>query len=356
MKIEKKQEYSLPTGVLGMAASADGSKLFAACMDGLIYEVKTADGKWISFAEKHTSFASGCRLMPDQKTLISAGYDGCLIWHDVESKKGIRRVKAHDFWSWQMALSPDGKWVATVTGQYAPGGEKYEPAPEREPSIKLFNALTGELKGSLPHVPPVQSVAFAPDSKHFAAANMMGEVRIWDVETLAQPKATFSTPDFTSWGTTKSHHYCGGIYGMKFSPDGQTLLCCGMGPMGDPMAGNGKMTWQRWAWKESPPKKIDQIKESEQGSGLMETLAFNPEGTSFLMAGRMAQGQWNLALFDAASGALQTTLDTKSRVTKAHFASATELWLGITKSQPGRTKEGVWPDYGQIMRCEISLA
>ena len=66
-----------------------------------------------------------------------------------------------------------------------------------------------------------------------AAANMMGEVRVWNLQAIAdgKPAAQWTSPDFTSWGTTKTHHYCGGIYGLAFSPDGSALLGCGMGPM-----------------------------------------------------------------------------------------------------------------------------
>ncbi len=72
----------------------------------------------------------------------------------------------------------------------------------------------------------------------------MGEVRAWDLSASDKPAAQWTPPDFTSWGTIKTHHYCGGIYGLAFSPDNSALLCCGMGAMADPMAGNGKMTWQ----------------------------------------------------------------------------------------------------------------
>ena len=78
----------------------------------------------------------------------------------------------------------------------------------------------------------------------------MGEVRVWDLRAKpgGPPAAQWTSPDFTSWGSVKSHHYCGGIYSLAFAPDGQSLLGCGMGPTTDPMAGNGKMTWQRWDW------------------------------------------------------------------------------------------------------------
>jgi hypothetical protein len=41
------------------------------------------------FFDKHRSFASGCVLLPDGKTLISAGYDGWLLWHDLETRARI---------------------------------------------------------------------------------------------------------------------------------------------------------------------------------------------------------------------------------------------------------------------------
>jgi WD40 repeat protein len=351
MKLTKLKDLSLPTGVLGLAISADGSKLYAACMDGALYECDPAAGKVAAFDARHNSFASGCALLPDGKTLITAGYDGWLLWHDVDSKQCFRRVQAHTFWSWRLAMSADGSKVATVTGQYLAGGEKYEPAPSPEPTVKIFETQSGDLVNSLDLGPPVLSTAFSPDGKHVAAANMMGEVRVWDV-TSGQPVAQFTTSDFTSWGIIKSPHYCSGIYGLAFAPDSASLLCCGMGPMADPMAGNGKMTWQRWDFLPTEPKKIGQIRDGDGGAGLMETLLFAPGG-NFLMAGRQAQGTWNAALF-ADDGKLLGSLDTKSRITRAAFAAdGSTLYLAATISQPHRTN-GIWPDYGRIHVVSVS--
>ena len=354
MKLEKPRDISLPTAVLGLASSADSSRLYAACMDGQIFEVDPASGATTAFAEKHASYASGCVLLPDGKTLISAGYDGVLLWHDVETRQSFRRVKAHDFWSWQIALSPDGGRVATVSGQFLVGSEQYEPAPATEPTVKIYDTQTGDLLHAFPHMPPVLSVAFSPDGQHVAAANMMGEVAVWDVVSGTQA-AQFKTPDFTSWGIIKSPHYLGGIYGLAFARDGASLLCCGMGPMGDPMAGNGKQTWQRWAWRESPPRMLEQIRDGEHGTGLMETLAHSPDGKSFVMAGRQAQGTWNAALFSTTDGKLITSLDTKSRVTRSVFsADGKTLFLAAATGQPVRDKAGKWGGYGRIHVVPVS--
>jgi len=348
VKIEKKRDLTLPTGVLGLALAHDGAKLFAACMDGHVYEVEVATGAASPFSAKHTSFASGCVLLNDGDILISSGYDGALIWHDTQTRNEIRRVAAHPFWSWQLALSSDGSRVASVTGQYLAGSERYEPAPASEPTVKVFDARSGGLLQAFAHRPPVLSVAFSPDSAHLATANMMGEVRVWDLQT-GTCAAEFTTADFTSWGIIKSPHYCGGIYALTFAPDGSTLLCCGMGPMNDPMAGNGKMTWQRWAWNVSPAKMTAQIRDGERGAGLMETLAHHPDGNSFLMGGRQAQGTWNAAIFSAADGGLLASLDTKSRVTRALFdVSGSTLFLAAAIGQPKRENDGSWPSYGRV--------
>jgi WD40 repeat protein len=344
MKLTKSKDLKLPTGVLGL--DLDDDRLYAACMDGALYAVDPKKGDATPFAEKHGSFASGCALLPDGDTLISAGYDGQLLWHDVATMKCTRRLKAHSFWSWQLAVSPGGSRVATVTGQYLVGGEKYEPAPWPEPTVKVFDTATGDLVRSFEHGPPVLSVAFSPDGKHLAAANMMGEIGVWDLDA-GQRVALISTPDFTSWGIIKSPHYCGGIFGLKFAPDGNSLLCCGMGPMGDPMAGNGRQSWQRWDWKATPPKKLAEIRDGDGGTGLMETLAYAPDGRAFVMAGRQAQGTWTTALF-AADGKLLASLDTKSRVTRAAFtADGKTLYLAAAVGQPSR-KDKKWGDYGRV--------
>jgi WD40 repeat protein len=315
--------------------------------------VDPTTGKAEPFAEKHHSFASGCVLLPDGKTMISGGYDGWLLWHDVATKRCWRRVQAHQFWNWQLALSPDGRHLATVTGQYLPGGWKYEPAQETEPSVKVFDTLTGEPVAAFSHGPPVLSCCFSPDGLHLAAANMMGDIKIWKLPASAdgQPVAQWNSPDFTSWGTTKTHHYCGGIYSLAFSPDGSTLLCCGMGPMGDPMAGNGKMTWQRWNWQKG--ERLDQIKDGQHGTGLMEAIAWHPDGQHFIMAGRQAQGTWNAALFSAADGSLVHSIDTKKRITHARFtADGKSLILAGANGQPA-PKNGVWPPWGRLQVYQV---
>ncbi len=120
-------------------------------MDG-VYRIDL-NGKSFKPIGSHDSYVSSASFLSKQGQLISAGYDGVLQWFDAQSEQVLRKVKLHEFWSWDMAVSPDEKYVASVTGQYLAGGYKYEPAPEREPSVKLLAADSGEVLQSLPHVP-----------------------------------------------------------------------------------------------------------------------------------------------------------------------------------------------------------
>lgn len=344
--LKQSQAFKLPMGILGGALSPDDQSLAVGCMDG-VYRVNLQDKSFNKIGE-HESYASSTCWMSEPNEIVSAGFDGKLNWFNAETFERTRSLQVHDFWSWDMAVSPDQKLLASVTGQYLAGGYKYEPQPEKEPSVKLISTQTGETLHSLTHVPSVQSVAFSPDSQFVAAGNLMGEVRVWNCQT-GELAANWTTPDFTSWGIIKSHCYLGGIFALQFTPNGQELLMAGMGPMRDPMAGNGRQLWQKWSWKESTPRKVDETHKNESGEGLMETLAIHPDDELFVMGGRLRGGDWNVALFDLLSGERRATLKTGYRVTQAMFTkTGQQLVLVGTQGQPGPNDKGEFGDFGRV--------
>jgi hypothetical protein len=175
----------------------------------------------------------------------------------------------------------------------------------------------------------------------------MGEVRVWDMAD-GELVANWTTSDFTSWGIIKSHCFIGGVHAMRFTPLGDHLLLAGMGPMRDPMAGNGRQLWQKFAWRGSPPEKVGETRPEESGEGLMETLAIHPSGRFFLMAGRLRGGAWNAGFFDLESGRLVHSLKTGYRITEGLFSrDGRRLYLAGTRGQP-RNKDGNFPPFGRI--------
>ncbi|TWT91516.1 WD40 repeat domain-containing protein [Stieleria varia] len=344
--LKESSRYKLPMGVLSATLLSDNDSLIAACMDG-VYRSSLSKREQPRRLYTHDSYVSSVVAL-DDGVIVSASYDGNACWFDLNAEREIRRVKLHDFWSWDMAVSPDRTKLVSVTGQYLAGGYKYEPQPESEPSIRVVDALSGEILHSLPHVPSVQSVAVSSDNQFVAAGNLMGDIRVYRLQD-GELVAKWTTADFTSWGIIKSHCFLGGIFSMQFTPDGKELLLAGMGPMQDPMAGNGKQLWQKWAWQETEPKLVDQTHEGDAGEGLMETLAIHPSGDYFAMGGRLRGGEWNVALFDLATGSRQAVLKTGCRVTQAIFREdGSELILVGSQGQPEKLKDGNFPDFGRV--------
>ena len=344
-------DFKLPTAVLAAAWLGEG-ELLAGCMDG-VYRVDLAAASHRKVGT-HASYVSSVAAVPRHGQYLSAGYDGRLQWYDLASDEPTRSLDLHRFWSWDMAVSPDQSLVASVTGQYLAGGYKYEPAPEREPSVRVVAADTGEILLSLPHVPSVQAVAFSNDSQFVAAGNLMGEVRIWNARTGEQV-ASWTTPDFTSWGIIKSHCYLGGIFALRFTPDDSGLLMCGMGPMHDPMAGNGRQLWQRWDWRATPPAKTDQTHEGESGEGLMEALAVEPQAGLFAMGGRLRGGNLNVGLYGLADGGKLGSVKSGYRVTEILFSTdGSQMILVGGQGQPDRDAEGRIADFGRVEVYDIA--
>ena len=344
-------DFKLPTAVLAAAWLGEG-ELLAGCMDG-VYRVDLAAASHRKVGT-HASYVSSVAAVPRHGQYLSAGYDGRLQWYDLASDEPTRSLDLHRFWSWDMAVSPDESLVASVTGQYLAGGYKYEPAPEREPSVRVVAADSGEILLSLPHVPSVQAVAFSNDSQFVAAGNLMGEVRIWNARTGEQV-ASWTTPDFTSWGIIKSHCYLGGIFALRFTPDDSGLLMCGMGPMHDPMAGNGRQLWQRWDWRATPPAKTDQTHEGESGEGLMEALAVGPQAGLFAMGGRLRGGNLNVGLYGLADGGKLGSVKSGYRVTEILFSTdGSQMILVGGQGQPDRDAEGRIADFGRVEVYDIA--
>ena len=392
IELEKIDRFSFPSGVLDFQVKSDGKWLYAACMDG-IYALPfdASDSVEPTTAEKpkgeksktktkphrigrHGSYVSSIALIESSNFLLSTSYDGTFQIRELpvadsvslaeqrvtesgpklEMRELAPRVseRVHRFWSWDMALSPDQRFAASVTGQYLAGAEDYAPLASEEPTVKIMDATTGKVLHALEMLPSVQCVAFDSSSRYLAAGNLMGDIAVWEVESGRQ-LAQWRTKSFTSWGIIKSHCYIGGVFAVSFSPEGESLFAAGMGDMRDPMAGNGKQLWQRFEWRTAPVEMKQETVASQSGEGLMETLAWHPNGQHFVMAGRLRGGKWNLGVFDAATGQLIGEAKTGMRITTARYSQDGEiLYLGGMQGQPG-PKEDRPLDFGYLERFRV---
>ena len=111
-------------------------------------------------------------------------------------------VPLKDNYGISVAFSPDGKTLAS--GNYGHG------------EVRLWDVDTGQqIRATLEgHTADVWSVAFSPDGQTLASASWDATIQLWEVGTWQQT----ATIDWEHWKK---------VYSVAFSPDGQTLASGG---------------------------------------------------------------------------------------------------------------------------------
>lgn len=160
--------------VLSVAFFPDGKKLASAAVDGVgIWDPQT--GKAVSpRLEGYAPIALCIAISPDGK-FIASGHaqsdDGILrIWDSNTGACPLEPIEAHDDPILSVAFSPDGSRIATGS---------------RDETVKVWAVETGSLHlGPLRgHTNYVRSVVFSPDAKYIVSGNNDRTIRIWDAST-----------------------------------------------------------------------------------------------------------------------------------------------------------------------------
>jgi len=117
---------------------------------------------------------------PDNKIIYTGGGEGCVYGLDVQTGKIVSQWYASKSGTSEyghrisdIAVSPDGKWVAAGTGP--------------EGLVWIFDAAQGRAACILEHGhSTVALVAFSPDSKAVATF-VPGTLKVWDVTLWSKP-------------------------------------------------------------------------------------------------------------------------------------------------------------------------
>jgi WD40 repeat protein len=221
----------------------------------------------------HASYVTGLALAG--KVLVSGGYDGRLIWWDVDQRRQVRAVDAHRKWIRGVAATHDGKTIASVADDMvcrlwdAAGG-------------KLLRELRGHQEQTPHHFPSMlYACAFAPDDRHLATADKVGHIVVWEVAS-GKPVATLEAPGMYTWDPVQRIHSIGGIRALAFAPDGKLLAAGGIGRIGNIDHLDGPARVEVFDWQ-----KGERTHDLPSGGlkGLVERLAFHPRGDWLLGAG-----------------------------------------------------------------------
>lgn len=261
--------------ILFSVAEDEGGALCVGTSEGKVLRTDPSGGSpdAVFQGEAHASYVTG--LARAGSILISGSYDRHLVWWDGAGSRQLFRKSAHDKWIRKVTVSPDGKTVATVADDMV---------------CRLWDAGTGalkaELRGHAPETPDhypsmLFTCAFNPAGDLLATADKVGRIIVWNAATGAIAKS-MDSPGMYTWDPIQRRHSIGGVRSLAFSPDGRTLVAGGIGKIGniDHLAGNARLEVFDWASAKSLA-----VIETGQVKGLVNRLAFHPEGKWLLGAG-----------------------------------------------------------------------
>jgi WD40 repeat protein len=160
-----RQWTNFPEIVTALTVSPDGRTLAAASAGSVrLFDTATGADK---LDGRHTGSVDVLAFAPDGKTLYTGSADRTVRQWDALSGQHLRVFDEHLAGVTALAVSPDGKWIASAGSNNRPN------------VIRLWDAASGQFVRQLRgHQRVVQSVAFSPNSQALASAAVDG-VRVW---------------------------------------------------------------------------------------------------------------------------------------------------------------------------------
>ncbi len=253
--------------LIGCRFDPTGTHVFAFAQDYNVWRFEIASGNKVAYPTE--SWGRGIAFDASGKSVITATYDGRLIWWPVDGEKpqATRTVEAHKGWIRAVATNSDRSRLATVGNDLA---------------VRVWNTADGklvrEMKG---HESQIYNVAFHPSGDQLASGDLMANLIHWDLKTGKQER-TWKAESLQKFDKTFVATI-GGFRGMAFSPDGKYVACSGITNVSNAFAGVGNPSVVVFDWS-TGKKQIEHLSK-DKVRGVAWGVAFHPNGTRMCVSG-----------------------------------------------------------------------
>jgi WD40 repeat protein len=174
------------------------------------------------------------------------------VWdpYAADPEKTVRVLGGHEFGVQDLAISPDGRFLATT-------GTRYNYEEGDDPTVRLWDLQEPEpektprvLSG---HKGPVQSLAISEDGRYLVTGSVDNAARVWDLHA-ADPEKTVRVFD----GHIRP------VRDVAISPDSRYLV-------------TGSERVQLWDLQSAQPERTVRVLRREDGYGYGGRLAISPD-------------------------------------------------------------------------------
>jgi WD40 repeat protein len=230
-----------------------------------------ADIKPTHTLQGHTNGVFNVAFSPDGKYVATASKDHTAKLWDAATGKEIRTFKGHNLVVYSVTFSPDSKLLATTS---------------EDQTVRVWDVETGKEKACSSHIGDVYHAVFSPDGKRLASCGSDNIVILWEAATLKRQ------------ATLEGHTHR--VVTVSFSPDGTRLAsACGTSATNDTTQPGGEVK----IWDTATGQEINSLPRATS-TGVL-TIAFSPDGKRLAGA---CMGK-KVRIWEAATGLESLTLE-----------------------------------------------